>query len=78
MSKHLKFAMPAAILVGSLLLSSPFSFAKPDYMKKEKKPCTYCHIAPSKRELNEVGKCYAQHGHSLDSCDPKKIAAAGN
>jgi len=78
MSIRFKFAMPAAILIGSLLVSSPFSFAKPDYMKKEKKACTYCHIAPSKRDLNDVGKCYAQHGHSLENCDPKRIATAEN
>jgi hypothetical protein len=23
-----------------------------------------------------VGKCYAEHGHTLDNCDPKKIAGA--
>jgi hypothetical protein len=71
-----KMAVSSAILAASLVWFSPFSFAKPDYMKKEQKPCTYCHIAPNKKSLNDVGKCYAEHGHSLDKCNPKKIAAA--
>ena len=76
MSRIFKIAMPSAILVGGLILSSPFSFAKPDYMKREQKPCTYCHNAPNKKDLNEVGKCYAEHGHSLVNCNPKKIGGA--
>ena len=74
MSILVKLAMPSVILAGGFLVSSPFSFAKPDYMKKEQKACTYCHNAPDKKDLNETGKCYAEHGHSLASCNPKKIA----
>lgn len=68
----LGIAMPFAILMGGLILSTPSSNAKPDYMKKEKKHCTYCHNSPSKAGLNETGKCYAEHGHSLEQCAPKK------
>lgn len=74
----LKIAMPVAVLMAGLMLSSPSSLGKPDYMKKEKKVCTYCHIAPDKRDLNEIGKCYAEHGHSLEQCNPKKRVGAGN
>jgi len=76
MSQWIRYALSFAIVVGSLMLLSPASLAKPDYMKKEHKGCTYCHNAPSKKDLNETGKCYAQHGHSLDQCDPKRIAGA--
>jgi len=72
----LKIAMPFAVLVGGLMLCTPFSVAKPDYMKRENKPCVYCHNAPNKRDLNEVGKCYAEHGHSLERCDPTKKAVS--
>jgi hypothetical protein len=68
----LKLAMPFAVLVAGLMFSSPFSSAKPDYMKREQKSCTYCHNAPNKKDLNETGRCYAEHGHSLDKCDPKR------
>jgi hypothetical protein len=73
MSNLIKIAVSSAVLAAGLMLSTPISFAKPDYMKKEKKACTYCHNAPSKKELNEVGKCYAEHGHVLDNCSSKKI-----
>ena len=72
MSRLIKYAMPFAILIAGLLLSSPYSFAKPDYMKKEKKVCTYCHTAPNKKDLNDTGKCYAEHGHSLENCSPAR------
>jgi hypothetical protein len=73
-----RFAAPIAVLVAGLLLSSPFSSAKPDYMKRENKACTYCHNAPNKRSLNDIGKCYAEHGHTLDKCDPKRQVGAAN
>lgn len=73
MSKSfLKLAVPVAVAFGGLMLMSSLSFAKPDYTKKEKKACTYCHTAPSSKELNEVGKCYAANNHSLEACSPKK------
>lgn len=74
----LNIALSFAILIGALLVSSPFSSAKPDYMKREKKSCTYCHYAPNKKSLNDIGKCYAEHGHSLDRCDPKRPVGSAN
>jgi hypothetical protein len=67
----LKIAVPSAVVLGGLMLTS-LSFGKPEYTKKEKKGCTFCHVAQGKKELNETGKCYAEHNHSLDSCEPKK------
>jgi hypothetical protein len=68
----LRIAFPALVLLGGLTITSSSSFAKPDYTKKEKKACAYCHVGPAKKELNEVGKCYAEHNHSLEACDSKK------
>lgn len=65
----LKVALPMAILAAGLIVSTPFSFGKAEYTKKEKKACTYCHVANGKKELNDVGKCYAEHGHSLEGCE---------
>jgi len=72
MSKMLvKLALPLMIgLVGLLMTTS--SFGKAEYTKKEKKACTYCHTAQGKKDLNDVGKCYAEHNHSLEGCDTKK------
>lgn len=66
-----KIGLPAAVVLGGLLLSIPSSFAKTEYMKKEGKTCTYCHVAAGKKDLNDVGKCYAEHDHSLAACAPK-------
>jgi len=67
----LKVAVPVIVALGGLMLTSSMSFGKPEYTKKEKKTCTYCHTAAKSKELNEVGKCYAANNHSLETCAPK-------
>ena len=67
----LKIAIPSLIVVGGLMVTSS-SYGKTEYTKKEKKACTYCHTAQGKKDLNEVGKCYAEHNHSLEGCETKK------
>lgn len=67
----LKVAVPAVVVLGGLTLTSSMSFGKPEYTKKEKKACTYCHTSAKSKELNEVGKCYAANNHSLETCAPK-------
>lgn len=70
MSKlFIKIAMAASLLCAGLLVTS--SFGKTEYTKKEKKACTACHTATGKADLNEVGKCYAAHNHSLEGCEVK-------
>ncbi len=54
-----------AILSGSMI---SISTATPAYAKKEGKKCTYCHVTPGKPELNDTGKCYKAHDHSLAQC----------
>jgi hypothetical protein len=68
----LKIVIPALTLTCGLILTSTSSLAKPEYTKKEKKVCTTCHVTQGKKELNDVGKCYAEHDHSLDACATKK------
>ena len=64
----LKITVVSALILGGLALAPPFSFAKTEYTKKEGKGCTYCHTAAGKKDLNDMGKCYADHNHSLESC----------
>jgi len=40
--------------------------AKPEYAKKEGKPCTFCHVKLGSKELNDAGKYYKDHNHSLE------------
>ncbi len=64
-------ALFAALISGGLAVSTSVSFGKAEYTKKEGKGCTYCHTAAGKKDLNEIGKCYAEHDHSLADCGKK-------
>jgi hypothetical protein len=70
---HLKVALPAAILLGGFLVCSTASFGKPEYTKKEKKTCSYCHVdsKAKPKELTDAGKYYSEH-KSLDGYVEKK------
>jgi hypothetical protein len=74
---HLKVIMPAAILLGTFLVSTTASFATMDYKKATGKQCLYCHVKVSadKAEMNKnltpAGKYYHEH-KSLDGFQEKK------
>ena len=70
--RTIKVVAPVVILFGGLVVSSTLSFAKPEYTKKEKKACAYCHVTATSKELNDAGKYYAEHGHSLEGYQPRK------
>lgn len=70
--KALKLIVPVAILSAGFLISTTASYGKPEYSKKEKKACTVCHVATGKKDLSDVGKCYAKNGHSLEKCEQVK------
>ncbi len=53
-----------AVIFGGAMLS--FVNAKPEYSKKEKKACTFCHPAGKMKELTDAGKYYKEHNHSLE------------
>ena len=72
MRNFVKLIVPAVALAAGLLINVNVSSAKPDYTKKEKKSCTYCHTSASSKELNDAGKYYAAHDHSLDGYQEKK------
>ena len=69
----IKYAFPAAILLGGFLVSSTLSFGKPEYVKTTKKPCTFCHVdsKAKPKELTEAGKYYKEH-QSLEGYTEKK------
>ena len=62
----LKFAVPAVILSAGLMVTTTASFAKPEFAKKEKKGCAFCHVKAGAKELNEAGKYYKEHKFSLE------------
>jgi hypothetical protein len=65
-----KIAVPVAILMGGLFLCTSLSFGKAEYTKKEKKGCTFCHVSAGSKDLNEAGKYYKEHNHSLEGYTP--------
>jgi hypothetical protein len=64
----IKYVLPAAILLAGFVVSSTSSYAKPEFTKATKKPCTFCHVdAKAKpKELTEAGKYFKEHNHSLE------------
>jgi spore maturation protein CgeB len=53
----------AIFIVCGCLLS--LATAKPEYAKKEGKPCTFCHVKMGSKDLTDAGKYYKEHDHSL-------------
>lgn len=58
--KFLRLLLPAAALIGLLFATGSASFANKDMAKKEKKPCTTCHVKGDMKKLNDVGKFYKE------------------
>jgi len=69
--KKQKVLLPAVIFSAGILICTTASYSKPEYSKKEKQACTYCHVKMGVKDLNDVGKCYSKN-HSLDGCSAKK------
>jgi len=59
----IKYAVPATILLGGIVVSSTLSYAKPEYVKATKKACVYCHVdsKAKPKDLTEAGKYYKEH-----------------
>jgi hypothetical protein len=81
--RALKLVLPATILAAGFLICNTTGYGLPDYSKKEKKGCTFCHakIEPGTKDnkneamvknLTDAGKYYKEHSHSLDGYTPKK------
>lgn len=55
----MKIILPALVAMAGLLVSvSTTAFAKPEYSKAEKKPCTACHTKMGAKDLNDAGKAW--------------------
>ena len=58
--KSVRFVVPALVLCAGFMLNSSTAFAKKEYTVKEKKPCAFCHVTATSKELNEAGKYYQE------------------
>ena len=76
--RAMKLVVPAFLIMAGFLICTTASYGTPDYSKKEKKACTFCHVkqVPDKAEmeknLNDAGNYYKAHEHKLDGYVPKK------
>jgi|WetSurMetagenome_2_1015567.scaffolds.fasta_scaffold1327009_1 hypothetical protein len=59
--KTLRLLFGILLMTAAFLASSSLSFATPEITKKEKKPCTTCHVTAKSKDLNNVGKYYKEH-----------------
>jgi len=57
-----------AAAIALVVLAQPAS-AKPEYTRKTSKDCSFCHQPPG-YNLNDAGKYYADHNHSLKGFTP--------
>jgi hypothetical protein len=64
---------PLGVLVLGLFFFAANSPAKPDYTRRTKKDCEFCH-PPNSRLLNDAGKYYQEHNNSLAGYKPKEPA----
>ena len=58
--KTLQVIAPVFVLVAGLMINSAPTQAKPEYSKKEKTPCTTCHVKNGVKDLNDAGKFYKE------------------
>jgi len=68
---------PAAILAGTFFFSIPNGVAKPEYSRKTKKECSFCHPAGS-FNLNAAGEYYRDHKYSLQGFVPPPVKPETN
>lgn len=69
MRKTAKFVLPVVVAGFGIIASMSLSFANPKIAKETGvKPCTVCHAAMGKKELNKAGECYKAK-KDLKACD---------
>jgi len=69
--RAMKLVVPAIIVLAGFVVCTSATYGKQEYAKKEKKNCVFCHAKVEAKEamaknLNDAGKYYAEHDHSLD------------
>lgn len=60
MKKVVRLVFPAAAFAAVLMLGGGAAYATKELSKKEKKPCTACHVKAGSKDLNNVGKYYKE------------------
>ncbi len=66
-----KILAVAGIFSGAFFFSGGIGVAKPEYSRRTKKECSFCHPTGS-WNLNDAGKYYRDHKYSLEGYVPKQ------
>jgi hypothetical protein len=66
----LKLILPASILAAGFFFNATRIWAVPEFARKTKKECSFCH-PPDSWNLTEAGKYYREHKYSLEGYKPK-------
>ena len=69
MNRFLRWGIPAGISAVGLLFCTAASWGKPEYSRRTKKECSFCH-PPDSWNLNGAGKYYREHKYSLEGYKP--------
>ena len=59
----------------ALVVGARPTYAKPEYTRKTSKDCSFCHQPPG-YNLNDAGRYYADHNHSLKGYTAPKPKAS--
>jgi len=65
-----KLILPTWILAAGFFFSATTTWAVPEFARKTKKECSFCH-PPDSWNLTEAGKYYREHKYSLEGYKPK-------
>jgi hypothetical protein len=69
MRRWVAFVTLAGLAVGAVLFDPAVSTAKPEYSRRTKKECGFCHPKDS-WDINEAGRYFRDHNHSLEGFKP--------
>jgi hypothetical protein len=69
MGRCLALIVPASLVTAAILFTPAISVAKPEYSRRTKKECGFCHPKDS-WDINDAGKYFRDHQHSLEGFKP--------
>jgi hypothetical protein len=71
MGRYFALIVPAGLVLAAILLAPAVTVAKPEYSRRTKKECGFCHPKDS-WDINEAGKYFRDHQHSLEGYKPSE------
>lgn len=74
MEERMRLIVRTGLAAAALAVVSGAAQARPEYARKENKPCAYCHVNPAGGGArNPRGVYYAMHNHTFEGYDEAKV-----